>query len=180
MEPGKLITSRSSPAPTGAVATGRPSPFHAPLIDLCFERGFARLTVPELCERAGVAPAAFQSRYADLEDCFYDVYRIELGRYRRCASAARAGLGDWCSRLRSTAYAFYRFFGDDERLRRFALVEARNAGERTALLHGAEVEAFNDLIDEGRAEPSAAASLTRTTAVSLGGSIFNQLYLAAG
>jgi AcrR family transcriptional regulator len=178
MGSGKITASRLSARPArGAVAAA--SPFRSALIDLCFERGFAQLTVAELCRRAGVAPAAFRRRHADLEDCFFDVCRAELRRYRRRAFSARAGQGEWRARLRATTYALYRFLDEDERLRRFALIEARAAGERPALLIGAELEALYELIDEGRSEPSAPPSLTRATAESLGGGIFTQLYHAA-
>ncbi len=156
------------------------SPFRTALIDLCFERGFAAVTIEALCHRAGLDRAAFENLYADLEDCFFQICHDELGRYRRLAAAARAGLGDWRARLRATAYALYRYLDEDERLRRFTVVEGRAAGERPALLIDEEIEELSDLIDEGRAEPTAPPTLTRTTAESLGGGIFNQIYLAAG
>jgi AcrR family transcriptional regulator len=152
----------------------------ASLIDLCFERGFAAVTTEALCHRAGLDLVAFEDRYVDLEDCFLQICRGELGRYRRLAVAARAGLGDWRARLRATAYALYRYLDEDERLRRFTVVEVRAAGERPALLIDEEIEELSDLIDAGRAEPTAPPTLTRTTADSLGGGIFNQIYLAAG
>jgi AcrR family transcriptional regulator len=155
------------------------SPFRAALIDLCFERGLSNLTVADLCRRSGQRRAAFENRYADLADCFTEVAGAELRRYHRRAIAARAGLAEWRDRLRATTYAFYRYLDEDERLRRFILVEARVAGERPALLLGAEIEALYDLIDEGRSEPTAPPTLTRATAESLGGAIFNQIYLAA-
>jgi AcrR family transcriptional regulator len=156
------------------------SPFRTALIDLCFERGFAAVTVEALCQRADLDRPAFDYRYADLEDCFVQICRRELGRYRRLAAAARAGLGDWRARLRATAYALYRYLDEDERLRRFTIVEVRAAGERPALLIDEEIEQLSDLIDEGRAEPTAPPTLTRATAESLGGGIFNQIYVAAG
>ena len=169
-----MASASRAPAPPAA------SPFRTALIDLCFERGFAAVTVEVLCHRAGLDRAAFEERYADLEDCFFQICRGELERYRRQAAAARAGLGDWRARLRATAYALYRYLDEDERLRRFAVVEVRAAGERPALLIGEEIEELSDLIDEGRAEPTAPPTLTRATAESLGGGIFNQIYLAAG
>jgi AcrR family transcriptional regulator len=155
------------------------SPFRSALIELCDERGFSRLTVAELCRRAGSSPAAFRRRYSDLEDCFFDVCRAELRRYARHAALARAGLADWRSRLRATTYALYRFAAEDERRGRFALVESRAAGERPALLIATELEAIYELIDEGRAEPTAPPSLTRATAECLGGGIFTRIYHAA-
>jgi AcrR family transcriptional regulator len=179
MKVSDSTASRLGPRPVRGPADGA-SLFRTALIDLCFERGFSHLTIADLCRRADVAPASFRRRYADLEDCFFDVCRSELRRYRRRAEIARAGIGDWRARLRANTYAFYRFAGEDERLRRFALVEARAAGERPALLLAAELDALCDLIDEGRAQPAAPATLTRATAESVGGGIFTQIYLASG
>jgi AcrR family transcriptional regulator len=160
-------------------ATYVASPFRAALIDLCFESGFSALTVEALCRRAGVGRTAFRRWHASLEDCFFEVCRGELRRYRRRAITARAGLSEWPSRLRVTTYTLYRFLAEDERRRRFTLVDARVAGERSKLLLEKEIEALLDLIDEGRDEPSAPPRLTRATAESLAGGIFNELYLAA-
>ena len=155
------------------------SPFRGALIDLCFERGLRNLTVADLCRRSGLRRAAFEDHYADLTDCATEVAGAELRRYRRRAYAARAGLAQWRDRLRATTYALYRYLAEDEALRCFILIEARTAGERPGLLIGAELEALYDLIDEGRAEATAPPTLTRATAESLGGAIFNQIYVAA-
>ena len=156
------------------------SPFRTALIDLCFEHGFAAITIEALCRRAGLDRAVFYERYEDLEDCFLQICRGELQRYRDRAAAARAGLVEWRARLRATAYALYRYLDDDERRRNFTVVEVRAAGERPALLIGEEIEELFDLIDEGRAEPTAPPTLTRATAESLGGGIFNEIYVVAG
>jgi AcrR family transcriptional regulator len=173
-----LSTVKLSAPPARAVAPGAASPFRGTLVDLCFERGFARLTVAGLCARAGLGRAAFYRRYADLPDCLVQVSCAELDRWRRCAEVARADAGDWRSRLRATAYALYRFLEEDERLGRLLLVELRSAGERPARLIDAEVDALAELIDEGRALPTAPATLTRATAEALGGAIFHELLLA--
>ncbi len=165
-------------ATASRASTGAASPFRNALIDLCFERGFASVTVADLCRRAGVGRAAFDRRYADLPDCFRQICRSELGHYRGRA-ATRAGLDRWPARLRENIYALYRHLAADERLRHLIFVEAHAAGECPALLLGAEIEALYDLIDEGRAEPTAPATLTRVTAESLGGGIFTQISLAA-
>jgi AcrR family transcriptional regulator len=176
----ELTATKFRASPTSARSPDAASLFRDALIDLCYERGFASVTIGDLCRRAGVGPAAFRRRYAGLEDCFFQVCRAELARFRHQARIARLGLGDWRARLRATIYALYRFLDEDDRLRHFALLEARTAGERPALLLGVELEALYDLIDEGRGEPGAPLSLTRTTAESLGGGLFTEIYLAAG
>lgn len=150
------------------------------LIDLCFERGYAATTLPDLLDLAEVDDDAFHRHYADLEDCFFQVYRGELERFRREKRAACIGCLAWRDRFRATAYALYRFLAGDERIRWLTVVEVRAASERCQLLIGEEIEALFDLIDEGRAERSSAKQLTRATAETIGGGVFNQIYTVAG
>lgn len=151
------------------------------LIDLSYERGFANLGLAELLAAADVDEQAFHRHYTDLEDCFFHVYSGELERFRRETAAARADYASWRDRLRATAYALYRFLAADERVRWLTAVEVRAASERSQLLIGEEVEALFALIDEGRKErPELSETLTRATAETLGGGIFNQVYVAAG
>lgn len=70
-------------------------------------------------------------------------------------ASASTGLGDWRTRLRAAVYALCR--------------------EPMALSKERELERLADLIDEGRAELGAPASLTRVTAEALGGAIFLEL-----
>lgn len=148
------------------------------LIDLCWERGLAATTVPDLLARAGVEEASFHRHFSDLEDCFFQVYNGELERFRRETAAARAGWISWRDRLRATAYALYRFLAADDRIRWLTAVEVRQASERSQLLIGEEVEALFELIDEGRAE-RAPNGVTRMTAESIGGGVFSQIWVAA-
>lgn len=151
---------------------------HRALIDLCYERGLADLTVEDLCVRAGIARADFNASYEDLEDCFIATYAAELGRYRDQVEAARSGLSTWRERLRATAYALLHYLGEDKRITHFTVVEVRRGGERAQLLIGEGIEELIDLLDEGRSQPGAPATLTRATAESVAGGLFNQLYLA--
>jgi AcrR family transcriptional regulator len=153
-------------------------PLHRALIDLCFERGYAALTVEDVCARAGIARVEFDARYKSLEDCFFAAYTAEFDRYRARVETARAGLTSWRERLRATAYALLRYLGEDERATHFSVVEARRGGERAQLLIGRGIEELIDLLDEGRAEPGAPGNLTRATAESGAGGLFNQLFLS--
>jgi AcrR family transcriptional regulator len=161
----------------------RPSPrarLHQALLDLCFERGFKRIEPGELLARAAVDRATFAHEFADLEDCFFAVFKAEVDRCRRQAAALPDRPGAWRERVRVGAYALYRYLAADERRARFILVESRGAGERTLLFAGRQVEALVDLIDAGRRELGDPDSITRATAESLGGGILNQLYAILG
>ncbi len=73
----------------------------------------------------------------------------------------------------------YRFLAADEKIRHLTAAEVRAGGERSQLLIGQEVEALFDLIDEGRGERPDGGALTRSTAETIGGGIFNQIYSTA-
>jgi AcrR family transcriptional regulator len=162
----------------------RPSPrarLHDALLDLCFERGFTRLELGVLLARAEVDRATFAREFADLEDCFFAVFKAEIERYR-CQAAALPDRQPraWRERIRAGAYALYRFLAADQRRSRFVLVDSRAAGERTLLFAGQLIEELFDLIDAGRRELAEPGSITRATAESLGGGVFNQLYSIVG
>jgi AcrR family transcriptional regulator len=154
-------------------------PLHWALIDLCFDNGFDRVTVAMLCDHAGIDRADFEARHEDLDQCFYEAYAAEFGRYRREAEEARGQFTEWRERLRATAYVLLRFLSEDERLTHFTVVEARRAAS-TSILMGEGIGEIVDLLDEGRDQPVAPSNLTRATAESVAGGLFNQLYLAVG
>ena len=156
------------------------SPFRTALIDLCFEARLRRRR-----HRGPLQPR--RSRSCHLRGPLRRPRGLLLSDLPQRARALPSPGRSRSHRARRLAgpparhaYALYRYLDEDERLRRFTVVEARVAGERPALLIGEEIEELSDLIDEGRAEPTARPTLTRATAESLGGGIFSQIYLAAG
>ena len=132
-----------------------------------------------LCDRAGIDRTEFDARYEDLDACLYEAYAAEFGRYRREAEEARRKFTEWRERLRATAYVLLRFLSEDERLTHFTVVEARRSAS-TSILMGEGIGEIIDLLDEGRDQPGAPSNLTRATAESVAGGLFNQLYLAVG
>ena len=153
---------------------------HDALIDLCYERGFRGLSVEDLCRRAGVERSVFEREYADLEDCFCQVYfEIRKDFFARLAESIVV-LHAWRDRLRAAAYFLLEFFAEDPRVTYFGMVEVRRAGERAQLLFGEVFESIFDLLDEGREELPAPQAISRTTAESISGGIFGQIYSAIG
>ena len=73
-----------------------------------------------------------------------------------------------------------RFLGEDEKVAHISAIDVRTAGERAQRLFGEAIERLFDLIDEGRGESSEPDSISRATAESVGGSIFNQIYVTVG
>jgi AcrR family transcriptional regulator len=150
------------------------------LLDLCAEQSVPEVTIDAICGRAGLPRQKFDGLYTGLEDCVVQIDQGEYERYERELAAAVKGKSSWRDRLRATAYALYRFMAADERVWKFVVVEVRIAGEQSRLLQGDQIAAHFDLIDEGRLEPTAPASLTRATAESVGGGIFNRIFATVG
>jgi AcrR family transcriptional regulator len=150
------------------------------LIDLCFERGFRNTTLEALLERAAIDRRAFERNYSDLEDCFCAVYGKERDLIIERFVAASASATTWRDRVRAVAYSLHRSLSSDERFMHFMVIEVRAAGERAQVLQWEGVQVMFDLLEEGRAEMDDPERITRTTAESIAGGIFNQIYAAAG
>jgi AcrR family transcriptional regulator len=145
------------------------------LLDLCMERGYRSLELATLLDRAEVREEDFRQHYPDLDAYFAAVLSGIYGDFFVCAQQAVAGQDGWRDRMRATAYALLRFLRRDERVARFAAVDAQDAGEPAQLLF---LETFNrlvDLIDEGSAQVSGPASPSRATALGVGGVVFARI-----
>jgi AcrR family transcriptional regulator len=142
------------------------------LLDLCAERGYPDLELSDLLDRAEVGESSFNGRYADLDSLFTTVLSGIYDEFFATAQEAVAGEEGWRDRMRATAYALLRFLRRDERVARFAAVEAWAAG---AAGQGPFLYTFNrlvDLIDEGSAEAGGPESPSRATALGVGGVVF--------
>lgn len=145
------------------------------LLDLCAERGYRNLELGTLLERGGVEEEDFLQLYPDLDTYFGAVLGEIYTEFFGCAQEAVADEVGWRDRMRATAYSLLRFLRRDERVARFAAVDAQDAGE-PAQHHF--LETFNrlvDLIDEGSAEASGPASPSRATALGVGGVVFARI-----
>jgi AcrR family transcriptional regulator len=139
------------------------------MIDLCFERGYARIELAELLSRAGVGEADFHRLFVDLEDCFCLVYTEIRDDFLARLERALAGQPDWRGRLRASAYVLLRFLTEDEKVTHLGTVEVQSAGERSRRLFAEATTRLYELIDEGRDERGLPDSITPATAQAIGG-----------
>jgi AcrR family transcriptional regulator len=168
----------ASPTVPGGEQLDRRARVHSALIELCFEQGFAELSVEQLCERAGIERSVFDRDYADLEGCFCQIYVIERDRFFVAREAACEGLEGWLEQLRASAYALLNILGSDPELANFVIVEPHVAGERALLLMEGVIATMLDLLDQGRRHRDDPEAISRATAESIAGSIFLQIYMA--
>jgi AcrR family transcriptional regulator len=153
-------------------------PIHQALIDLCFERGYAGLTVEELCRRAELDRDRFGARYSGLEDCFAVALEECAEEFLTRLTAAYEGEGRWQDRLRAVAYATLRHLQEDPSRAHFTTVESFNGGERAQLIRDRVFATLSSFIDDGRYEPGAPASISDATAESLNGAVFRHMRVA--
>jgi AcrR family transcriptional regulator len=159
-------------------ASASTNPFHRPLIELCFERGFAGVEVAELCERAGLDPARFHREYEDLEDCFAVVYEECAEQFLARLEAAFAAEDAWRDGLRAVAHATLAHMQENPARAQFTIIEALFAGEHAQLVRDRVFTRLAGILDHGREQPEAPASLSPNTAESLNGAVFQQMRIA--
>jgi AcrR family transcriptional regulator len=145
------------------------------LLDLCVERGYKKLKLSQLLERAELDQAAFHRHYADLDACFAAILGEIYAEFFARAQDAVADQSGWRDRMRATAYALLRYLRADERVARLAAVEVQYAGKRAQELF---LETFNrlvNLIDEGSSEAGGPDSPGLATAIGVGGVVFARI-----
>lgn len=145
------------------------------LIDLVAERGFEGLGVEDVCARARLPRSAFEARFADLRECALAVYLADMADYDRAIAAAVDSAAPWRTRLRETAYATARYIAARPCATNFDVVAMLAVGEIAQAHRDRYVRRLVDLIDEGRREPGAPASLTPATAEGVFGAIYQLL-----
>jgi AcrR family transcriptional regulator len=145
------------------------------LLDLCSERGYKKLKLPELLERADVSEAAFHRRYTDLDACFAAVLDEIYGEFFARAQEAVAGESGWRDRMRATAYALLRYLRADERVARLAAVEVQYAGDDAQKLFLQTFNRLVNLLNEGSAEAGGPESPGLATALGVGGVVFARI-----
>lgn len=142
------------------------------LLDLCTERGYKKLKLKHLLERAGMDEATFQRHYPDLDACFAAVLGEVYDEFFARAQEAVADESGWRDRMRATAYALLRYLRADERVARLAAVEVQYAGKRAQELFQETFNRLVNLIDEGSSEADGPESPGLATAIGVGGVVF--------
>lgn len=150
------------------------------LIELCLERGYANLAIEDLCQRADIEQTEFEQRFSDLEDCFCQTLEDLREDFFDYLDRCLAGQVRWVDRLRAIAYGLLRYLRVDPGRTHFLAVELHLAGDRATLIWTETILGpLLDRIDEGRAEAPSSEALSRSTAETIGGSVFSRIHIAA-
>jgi AcrR family transcriptional regulator len=145
------------------------------LLDLCAERGYKKLKLKDLLERAEIEEEEFRRHYADLDACFASVLGEIYDEFFNVAQRAVDGLDGWRDRIRATAYAWLRFLRADERVTRLAVVEVQYAGKEAQRHFQRTFNRLIELIDEGSTEAGGPESPGLATAIGIGGVVFTRV-----
>jgi AcrR family transcriptional regulator len=98
------------------------------MAELASERGFERVSVAALCERAGVSRASFYALFGGREDCFLAALEQAYGLARARLLAGLEGVSDWRTGLRGAMAEMLLFLEAEPELARVCVVEALAAG----------------------------------------------------
>jgi AcrR family transcriptional regulator len=145
------------------------------LIDLCFERTYAEVTLPLLLERAEVDRETFEKHYTDIEVCFCSFYLRMREEFMQQVGAAYLGETNWRDGIRASAYAMRDYLQADLKRARMSFVEVLFVGERAAVIRDEAMHALFALIDLGRAEPGVPDTVTPYTAETIGSGIYHTI-----
>jgi AcrR family transcriptional regulator len=121
--------------------------------------GYARATVSQVLERAGVSRRTFYEQFRDKDDCLLAAYDDAERRAWAQAAAAAAGVpaGDWPRRVHVAVGAVMGFLAAEPAAARLFTLEARASGAAIAERHRRALGRVVDALQAGnRAGPGSA------------------------
>jgi AcrR family transcriptional regulator len=167
-----MIARRPTPAPPERDPWA--DPLAVAVLDLGAERGYRNVTVPGLCERAGIEVAEFRRRFTDREDCARKCLAAFITDFEARIGAVYDRHADWRTALRATAYECADWAEEHPNLLRFGAIGLLEA--RDEMMRVQREEAFRfcaGLIDGGRAAAPDPAAVPDSAPVVGIGAIMN-------
>jgi AcrR family transcriptional regulator len=145
------------------------------MIELVGDQGLERTTVAMVCTRARVDRAAFNRSFSGKEDCFLRIHGEIAEEFCARVNSAYAGPRGWHDQIWAAAWAAMRFLQEDAVRARFFVVEVNGAGSRAQGRRDRILQGLANLIDAGRAQLEDPASVSRSTAEMVAGSIYGTI-----
>lgn len=119
------------------------------------ERGYAKATVREVCERSGISQDSFHRRFGSKEACFSRAYEEAAERLATEVREACQGAASWRGAFRAGLGAALRFVAEQPLLARALLLEVRAVRGDAWLAHQRYSEELLEALDTARAERGA-------------------------
>jgi AcrR family transcriptional regulator len=145
------------------------------MTDVVAEKGYGKVAVADVIERAGVSRKTFYTQFKDKEDCFLQAYDTMLAQIMAVVIEAYGTSGGWAERMRAGLQALLEFLANEPALARAGIVEVLAAGPRAIERYERALRGFVPFIEAGRAESRQA--LPENISEALVGGIAQVLYL---
>jgi AcrR family transcriptional regulator len=146
------------------------------------EKGYAKATVREVAERAGITQDRFHRRFGSKEACFARAYEDAAERLAsQVLDGCRSAAG-WREGFSLGLAELLRFVAEQPLLAKALLLEVRAARGDAWLAHQRQVERLTAALDSSRDEPGARTEASPMTAGFVAGAIEESLSIevAAG
>lgn len=146
------------------------------------ERGYAKATVREVCERAGIAQERFHRRFGDKEACFARAYGNAADRVAAEVEEACAAAPSWRDGFRAGLAVLLRLGAEQPVLARALLIEVRAARGEAWEHHQRLVARLTAALETASEQPGARPSASPMAAGFVLGAIEESLSIeiAAG
>jgi AcrR family transcriptional regulator/DNA-binding MarR family transcriptional regulator len=149
------------------------------MFSLAEERGYAGVSARGVAERAGVSNRTFYQCFSDREDCFLAAFNYAVdGLERELRAGWESELG-WTARVRAALAALLMELDREPAVRRLVFVEALAAGPRVLARRASVLERLAGVVDQGRANAQAPATLPPLVAEGVVGATFSVIHARA-
>lgn len=128
--------------PADVIARNQRERLIAATAEACAEVGYARVTVANVTERAGVSSASFYKQFADKRDCMLAAHRELLGRLLDEVDRGREVKNGPGAKAKATVHATLALLAADPPSARLLTVEILALGREGSKRHDAMVAEF--------------------------------------
>jgi AcrR family transcriptional regulator len=146
------------------------------------EKGYAKATVQEVAERAGIGQDRFHRRFGGKEACFARAYEQAAERLAGTMTEACREAAGWREGFQAALAELLRFVAEQPLTAKALLLEVRSARGEAWAKHQEIVERLTAALETAREEPGGRAGASPMTAGFVAGAIEESLSieLAAG
>jgi AcrR family transcriptional regulator/DNA-binding MarR family transcriptional regulator len=140
------------------------------------ERGYGGVSARSVSGRAGVSNRTFYECFSDREDCFLAAFNHAVeGLELEVRGGWESQLG-WTARVRGALKALLQTLDREPVVGRLVFVEALGAGPRVLARRASVLESLAGVVDQGRANANAPASLPPLVAEGVVGATFGVIH----
>jgi AcrR family transcriptional regulator len=168
--------SRVSRLPRGQLIAIQRARLLSAAVELVEEIGYARMTVAQVINRAGVSRKTFYDVFDDREDCFLAAFEQTNSHAWRAAAEACDSESAWRGRVRSGLGRLLVLMDEEPGLAKLWIVEALGAGDRVLERRAEALQRFANVIHQGRFAANGERQLPDVIALGVAGGVFAVLH----